>query len=214
VRKFSKLKIQLMPYLFQAAVQAHTTGIPVMRPMALEFPEDPACTYLDQQYMLADSLLVAPVMSSDGWVTFYVPKGTWTNILDGTALEGPSWVTQQHDALSLPVLARSGSVIPISACDDRPDYDWANSVRLHVYALAEDATVITSIPSSSGATSAVFQTSRRGDRLTVERVEGEMPFEVFVPVQTSDVAKSAGNILAARRLVTRAVGPVAETELP
>lgn len=60
-RKFTKLKCRLMPYLYGKAVEAHEHGVPMMRPMMLEFPDDPACDMLDRQYMLGDSLLVAPI---------------------------------------------------------------------------------------------------------------------------------------------------------
>ena len=75
VRAFSKLKCRLMPYLYQMAVEAHEHGTPMMRPMMMEFPEDPACEYLDRQYMLGDRLLVAPVFRKDGKVTYYAPAG-------------------------------------------------------------------------------------------------------------------------------------------
>ena len=61
LRKFVKAKCALMPYLYRQAVKAHEDGIPMMRPMFLEFPEDRACEPLDRQYMLGDSLMVAPV---------------------------------------------------------------------------------------------------------------------------------------------------------
>src|SRR5215216_87949 len=80
--KFTKLKCSLMPYLYRAAIQAHEQGTPVLRSMLLEFPDDPACAYLDLQYMLGDSLLVAPVFSHDGSVSYYVPAGRWTNLLN------------------------------------------------------------------------------------------------------------------------------------
>ncbi|MGE5599203.1 MAG: alpha-xylosidase, partial [Bacteroidota bacterium] len=60
---FTKLKCGLMPYLFAAAKEASDRGIPVMRAMMLEFPGDPACDYLDRQYMLGEALLVAPIFS-------------------------------------------------------------------------------------------------------------------------------------------------------
>ena len=59
LRHFTRLKCELMPYLYGAAVQAHERGLPMMRAMPIEFPDDPACDYLDRQYMLGDSLLVA-----------------------------------------------------------------------------------------------------------------------------------------------------------
>jgi alpha-D-xyloside xylohydrolase len=67
-RQFTELKHRLMPYLYGAAVEAHRTGVPVMRPMLLEFPDDPACRTLDRQYLLGPDLLVAPVLSAEGEV--------------------------------------------------------------------------------------------------------------------------------------------------
>lgn len=75
VRQFTQLKCRLMPYLYPASSQAASHGTPVMRAMMLEFPEDPACDYLDRQYMLGDDLLVAPVFSEEGDVDFYLPQG-------------------------------------------------------------------------------------------------------------------------------------------
>ena len=77
-----------MPYLYGKAVEAHEHGMPMMRPMMLEFPDDPACDMLDRQYMLGDSLLVAPVFRKDGEVQYYLPDGTWTSLLDGGKVEG------------------------------------------------------------------------------------------------------------------------------
>jgi alpha-D-xyloside xylohydrolase len=70
LRRFTRLKCSLMPYLFNAARQAHERGIPMLRAMILEFPEDPAVEGLDRQYMLGDSLLVAPVFSHAGEVSY------------------------------------------------------------------------------------------------------------------------------------------------
>ena len=74
LRTFTRLKMRLMPYLYGQAVAAHQTGVPVLRPMAVEFPDDPACGYLDRQYMLGDRLLVAPVFSASG-ETLVLPPG-------------------------------------------------------------------------------------------------------------------------------------------
>ena len=83
LRYFTNLKCRLMPTLFAAAVEATTAGLPVMRAMLLEFPDDPACATLDRQYMLGSSLLVAPVFTPEGDVEFYLPEGKWTHLLTG-----------------------------------------------------------------------------------------------------------------------------------
>ena len=87
----------------------------MMRPMILEFPDDPTAAHLDRQYMLGPDVLVAPVLSADGQVTFYVPAGTWTHLVTGAQLTGPGWVTEKHGFDSLPVLVRPGAVIPFGA---------------------------------------------------------------------------------------------------
>lgn len=70
VREFTKLKLELMPYVYQLGLQPHVNGTPVMRSMFVEFPDDPACRTLDRQYMFGPSMLVAPVFTYSGEV-FY-----------------------------------------------------------------------------------------------------------------------------------------------
>lgn len=89
-----------------AALEAHTDGLPMMRAMVLEFPDDPACTYLDRQYLLGEDLLVAPVFSDEGDVSYYVPDGRWTNLLSGDVVVGPGWQKETHGYMSVPVLVR------------------------------------------------------------------------------------------------------------
>jgi alpha-D-xyloside xylohydrolase len=172
LRYFTRLKLSLMPYLYRAAVQAHQEGLPVLRAMLLEFPDDPACDTLDRQYMLGDDLLVAPVFSADGVVDYYVPAGRWTNILDGTMIEGPRWVRETHGVLSLPLLARPGSIIPFGSRDDTTEYEFADGVRLQVYEVEDGKKARCEIPGRDGHTRAVFTVNRVGKTITI-RVEGE-----------------------------------------
>lgn len=70
VREFTKLKLELMPYIYQLGLQPHVNGTPVMRSMFVEFPDDPACRTLDRQYMFGPSMLVAPVFTYSGEVSY------------------------------------------------------------------------------------------------------------------------------------------------
>lgn len=70
VREFTKLKLELMPYVYQLGLQPHVNGTPVMRSMFVEFPDDPACRTLDRQYMFGPSVLVAPVFTYSGEVSY------------------------------------------------------------------------------------------------------------------------------------------------
>lgn len=132
-RIFTHLKMRLMPYLFQVGADAAASGIPLMRPMMLEFPEDPAVAYLDRQYMLGSDILVAPVFSAEGDVEFYLPAGEWTHLLTGERVTGGRWLREQHGFESLPLYVRPGAVIPWGAREDRPDYDYHDGLTLRVF---------------------------------------------------------------------------------
>jgi len=107
---FTDLKSSLMPYILKMAKIAHIEGIPVMRPMMMEFADDRACDYLDKQYMLGDSLLVAPIFNSEGIADFYLPQGKWISLITGVEVEGGSWRSEKHSYLSLPLYVRSEKI--------------------------------------------------------------------------------------------------------
>ena len=172
LRRFTKLKMSLMPYLARVAEEAHTDGTPMMRPMVLEFPADPGVAYLERQYMLGPDLLVAPVMSKDGEVRFYLPEGTWTHLLTGEQLVGSRWVTQTYGFDSLPVLVRQGAVIAVGAVDDRPDYDWADGVELRWFAPTEGQVARVRLPGPNGETVAVVELNLSDGEAAARVVEG------------------------------------------
>ena len=190
LRAFTKLKCRLMPYLYGAAVEAHRTGIPMMRAMALEFPADPASDTLDRQYLLGGALLIAPVLTEDGSVTYYVPEGEWTHLLSGEVQAGGRWHQARHDYLSLPVLVRPGTILPIGARDDRPDYDFGEGVTFRVFALADGATATCDVPTLRG-TPGVRCAARRTGRHVDVTIEGETPNAWRVQLAGQKTVKAA-----------------------
>lgn len=181
LRSFTKLKLSLMPYLADVAEQAHLTGTPMMRPMVLEFPDDPAVSHLDRQYMLGPDILVAPVLSAAGTVTFYLPEGRWTSLLDGEQLSGGRWFTQQHGFDTLPVYVREGAILPVGAVDDRPEYDWSDGVELRWFQPAEGDVRRIRLPLPAGGTAAVVELTLTDGQPMAAVVEGNCDhFEVTV----------------------------------
>lgn len=169
LRSFTNLKCRLMPYLYAQAQVAARTGTPLMRAMLLDFPDDPACEYLDRQYMLGDALLVAPVFSADGDVRYYVPEGRWTNFLTGEPVAGGRWLHETHGVLSLPLLARPNSVIAVGANSQRPDYDYADGVTLQVYELERGSEVLVEILRTDGGVACEFRVHSGSEQITVAR---------------------------------------------
>lgn len=167
LRRFTKLKASLMPYLFAQAAQSSRIGLPMMRAMLLEFGEDPACDYLDRQFMLGDSLLVSPIFNSDGESAYYLPKGKWTHFLSGEVVEGGSWHRETYDYMSLPLYAREGSLIAVGATDDRPDYDYTTGVTLHLFELGDGASASADIVGEDGAVRLAVTAERSGGTISV-----------------------------------------------
>ncbi|MBB5264781.1 alpha-D-xyloside xylohydrolase [Catenibacillus scindens] len=139
LRFFTRLKMSLMPYIYSSAVQTSRTGVPMMRAMAMEFPDDLNCAYLERQYMFGERLMVAPIFNEEGIGRFYLPKGRWTDYLTGEIFEGGAWYEKYYDYLHIPLLVRDNSIIPKGSRDDSPEYDYARDVEFRVYALKNEA---------------------------------------------------------------------------
>jgi alpha-D-xyloside xylohydrolase len=112
-RLYAKLRSRLVPYLYSYAWDAAESGIPVMRPMVLEFSDDPAAYGFDLQYCLGRELLVSPVFSQDGWVTTYLPRGHWQDWWSGAILDGPRTISQQVPLERIPLYLRENSIVPL-----------------------------------------------------------------------------------------------------
>ena len=108
LRHYTELKKSLMPYIDKAREEAVETGLPVMRPMVLEYQDDPVCAFLDKQYMLGNDVLVAPVFAEDGMVEFYLPAGEWVSVdgSDTRVLEHGRFFKEKRGYLEMPVFFR------------------------------------------------------------------------------------------------------------
>jgi alpha-D-xyloside xylohydrolase len=100
-------------------------------------------------------------------VDYYLPAGRWTHFLTGAVVEGGRWVREHHDYLSLPLMARPNSVIPVGALDDRPDYDYADGVTLHIFEPADGGVAGAIVPSVDGGVSLRVEVRRLGKTVQV-----------------------------------------------
>ena len=165
LRHFTRLKCRLMPYLYEMAKQASQTGVPMLRAMFLEFPDDPGTACLDQQYMLGDALLVAPVFTKEGAVDVYLPRGRWTHLLSGEEKAG-GWHHEMHDVFGLPLYVRENTLLAVGARDDTVDYDHADGVTLELYALGDGCSA-TCVVSSIDGRSLVATAQRQGREIVL-----------------------------------------------
>ncbi len=171
VRYFTKLKNSLMPYLYDQACRTAETGVPMMRAMILEYPEDPNCAYLDCQYMLGDSLLVAPIFNDRSEAKYYLPEGDWYSLIDGKQCAGGRWYKENHSYMSVPLFARAGSIVARGGNENRADYDYSSGVRFDIYDLKEGEESSCTVRDMSGKTVQTLTAARKGNELHV-KLEG------------------------------------------
>ena len=168
LRFFVNLKCTLMPYLYGKAVESHEKGIPMLRAMVLEYPDDRACRYLDLQYMLGDALLVAPVFRPDGDVEYYLPDGKWVHLLSEKTVQGGAWKRETYGYLSLPLFVRQNHIIITGSRDDVPDYDYTDGFTILIPEFEDGAKSRCILPDMDGRPAAAVSAVRRGDVVTVE----------------------------------------------
>jgi hypothetical protein len=138
-----------MPYIYAQSVKTSETGIPLMRPMVMEYMDDSVCAYLDKQYCFGDSLIVAPIFSGDGSVEYYLPEdkqngSIYTHLLTGETKDtklGGRFIKEVYDYFSLPVWVKPNSII-VMGSENGVVYPYADGVEVHIYELDETETAV------------------------------------------------------------------------
>jgi len=113
-RKYLHLRYRLLPYLYTLARQVYDCGMPMMRPMWFDYPQDEACAALGSQYLLGPSLLVCPVTAqgTESWQV-YLPQGLWYNFWTNEALAGGRWVEVPAPLDTIPLFVKAGAILPL-----------------------------------------------------------------------------------------------------
>lgn len=110
-KRYARLRYQLLPYLYSYAEQAARTGMPVVRPLVLEYEDDPRTHDIETQFLLGDELLVAPVFDESGTIDVYLPEGEWYDHWTGDRFEGGQTVTVDTPLETMPIFVRAGGIL-------------------------------------------------------------------------------------------------------
>jgi alpha-D-xyloside xylohydrolase len=183
-----------MPYLMRSAVEAHETGVPVMRALLLEFPDDPSAAFVELQFMLGPSLLVAPVFD-DELAEYYLPPGRWTHLLSGETREGSRWYREAMSFLEVPLYLRENHVVATGASRTEVAYDYAAGVTLTAGLLDGKTPIAVSLCDTEGRATVHFDCAQRGPELDIKRRGGLGPFRVALPWAKS-VSVEGGHVVA------------------
>jgi len=116
-RRYAKLHTQLYPYIRDAALEASHTGMPIIRPMALAFQDDPLAANRVDQYLFGPDLLVAPVDRGATRREVYLPAGDWIDHWTGRAATGPAVIDAAAPLDRIPLYVRAGAIIEMLPAD-------------------------------------------------------------------------------------------------
>ena len=112
--KYLDLRYQLMPYTYTITREAHDTGLPMMRALWLEFPNDSEAVKLGGEFLWGKSLLVAPVVEKGATSRrVYLPKGDWFDWWNDEKISGGEWLERPVDLATMPIYVCAGSIIPL-----------------------------------------------------------------------------------------------------
>jgi alpha-glucosidase len=176
VRESLELRYKLLPYLYAKFWESSETGAPIQRPLLFDFQHDATARGTDDQYLLGDALLVAPVMQP-GMVarSVYLPKGTWYDWHSGVAHAGESYISAEAPLERIPLFARGGSVIACHAqALQSTAQHHAPELELHLFVPGRDGEFRSTLHEDDGKTKAhekgaflrtVFTTTRKGNEL-------------------------------------------------
>ncbi|MFI5336330.1 MAG: glycoside hydrolase family 31 protein [Opitutales bacterium] len=113
VRRYLKLRYRLLPFLYTTLEEAHRTGVPWFRPLLLNFQDDPNTLNLDDEFMVGDALLAAPVLhAGERARDVYLPRGRWFDFWTGASVAGGNLFRTEAPLDHLPLYVRGGSIVP------------------------------------------------------------------------------------------------------
>jgi alpha-D-xyloside xylohydrolase len=138
-RQIDELKYQLMPYIYAQAKDSSEHGLPMLRTLFVEYPNDPGSWLVDDEYLFGSSILVAPLMHEKATGRdVYLPPGDWVDYQSGQAYKG-GWQHIEAGKIPIVMLVRDGTAIPVlNLAQSTQQMDWA---RLGVRVFAKEAPV-------------------------------------------------------------------------
>ncbi len=133
-RRSIDLRYRLLPYIYNAFYQASKTGLPVMRALLLDYPDDPNAVGQQEEFLFGNDLLVAPVVKDGEWKwSVYLPKGLWFDFKTGQPMHGPRDLVVSAPLGQIPIFVRGGAIIPQQQLVQYTDQAPINPLTFAIY---------------------------------------------------------------------------------
>jgi len=177
-RLADEMKYKLMPYIYAQAKYSSENGLPMLRALFVEFPQDAGSWNVDDEYLFGADMLVAPMFENGSGRDVYLPEGKWIDYQTGKVYAG-GWHYIETGVVPVVVLVRDGAMIPhIKLAQSTKDMDWSN-LELKVYAAdAKKAKGYVCLPSDQKLVEVSLSGSGKSFKLDSNPLEGKVKFKV------------------------------------
>ena len=155
----ANVRLGLMAYIESSCIESANYGMPVARPMQVEFANDKLAVKCPNQFMLGPSVMVCPVYSGAGNVTFYVPAGNWTNLLTREVITGPRIVSRKAEISEIPLYIRPNSILTSHN---------GEIITFSCFSLTDGKVAAAEVFGSNKAASGVVNVLKSGSKITVK----------------------------------------------
>lgn len=133
-KKSIELRYELLPYIYDLYYISHKEGLPIFRPMIMEYEKDMNLLNIREQFMLGENMLVAPVLyEGERSKAVYLPKGNWFNYFTMEKLQGGKWYKLPCELDEILVFVKEGSIIPTYNKKFRNVKERPNNMLLKVF---------------------------------------------------------------------------------
>lgn len=167
LKNLTDLRTGLAPYLYSTICEGVKYGLPAMRAMIMEFPNDLAAMQAENQYMLGSSLLVCPVLTRNGQITAYIPAGIWTDFMTREKIRGPKYLVRNVDSDTIPVFVRPNSILVTRSNDSHHETGILDGLTFTCFELAPGSVAACEVFGEDGNTSGVIRVTCSGSKITV-----------------------------------------------
>lgn len=176
-RKADNMRYELMPYIYSQAKHSSENGLPMLRALFVEFPNDPGSWLVDNEYLFGEDFLVAPMFENGTSRDVYLPQGQWIDYQTGKTY-GAGWHNITVGEVPIVVLVRDGSIIPhIKLAQSTNDMDWS-ALDLKVYATGAKADGYIYIPGAEKFEVLTAVKKDKGFELVSPPLKGKTTFSI------------------------------------
>jgi alpha-glucosidase len=188
IRKYLKLRYRLLPFLYTALEESHRTGVPMFRPLLLNYQEDENTLAIDDEFMIGGDLLAAPVLKPGLTARLvYLPPGVWFDYWTGARHEGGRMIRVEAPLETVPLLVRGGAILPLGPEMNYVGEKPADPLHVEIYPDARGE-ASTSLYEDDGLTDAYRQGGFRRTSVSYrhtpagDRIDLSAPMGTFHPV--------------------------------